>query len=94
LGAPHPLLLACHKTAHIQCGAPSQRTATIRDGASTTLLRRSENYLSYTKDKNRANGDTIREIFSNFSHGCLAAFDGMADSALVNALLPDDLAVA
>ena len=59
MGAPHPLLLACHKTAHIQCGAPSQRTATIRDGASTTLLRRGENYLSYTKDKNRANGDTL-----------------------------------
>jgi hypothetical protein len=57
--------LACHKTAHIQCGAPSQRIATIRHGASTTLLRRGENYLSYTKDKNWANGDTFTEIFSN-----------------------------
>ena len=53
------------KTAHIQCGAPSQRTATIRHGASTTLLRRSENYLSYTKDKNWANGASLTELFSN-----------------------------
>ena len=53
------------KTAHIQCGAPSQRTATIRDGASTTLLRRGENYLSYTKDKNRANGASLTGLFSN-----------------------------
>ena len=78
-GAPHPLLLTCHKTAHIQCGAPSQRAATIRDGASTTLLRRGWNYLSYTKDKNRANGDTFTEIFSNYQQyflmpGCLGLF--------------------
>ncbi len=94
MGAPHPLLLACHKTAHIQCGAPSQRTATIRDGASTTLLRRGENHLSYTKDKNRANGVPLEKFFQIFSHGRLAAFDGMANGALVHALLPGDLAVA
>ena len=36
----------------------------------------------------------LEKFFQIFSHGCLTAFDGMADGALVNALLPGDLAVA
>ena len=36
----------------------------------------------------------LQKFFQIFSHGCLSAFDGMADGALVNALLPGDLAVA
>ena len=36
----------------------------------------------------------LEKFFQIFSHGRLAAFDGMANGALVNALLPGDLAVA
>ena len=36
----------------------------------------------------------LEKFFQIFSHGCLTAFDGMADGALVNALLPGNLAVA
>ena len=36
----------------------------------------------------------LEKFFQIFSHGCLAAFDGMANGALVHALLPGDLAVA
>ena len=36
----------------------------------------------------------LEKFFQIFSHGCLAAFDGMADGALIHALLPGDLAVA
>ena len=36
----------------------------------------------------------LQKFFQIFSHGCLSAFDGMADGTLVNALLPGDLAVA
>ena len=36
----------------------------------------------------------LEKFFQIFSHGCLSAFDGMADGALVNALLPGNLAVA
>lgn len=36
----------------------------------------------------------LEKFFQIFSHGRLAAFDGMADGALVYALLPGNLAVA
>ena len=36
----------------------------------------------------------LEKFFQIFSHGRLATFDGMANSALVNTLLPGDLAVA
>ena len=36
----------------------------------------------------------LEKFFQIFSHGRLAAFDGMANGALVHALLPGDLAVA
>ncbi len=36
----------------------------------------------------------LEKFFQIFSHGRLAAFDGMANGALVYALLPGDLAVA
>ena len=36
----------------------------------------------------------LEKFFQIFSHGCLAAFDGMADGALIHALLPGNLAVA
>jgi len=36
----------------------------------------------------------LEKFFQIFSHGRLAAFDGMTDGALVHALFPDDLAVA
>ena len=36
----------------------------------------------------------LEKFFQIFSHGRLAAFDGMADGTLVNALLPGNLAVA
>ena len=36
----------------------------------------------------------LEKFFQIFSHGSLTAFDGMADGALVNALLPGNLAVA
>lgn len=36
----------------------------------------------------------LEKFFQIFSHGHLAAFDGMANGALVHALLPGDLAVA
>ena len=94
MGAPHTLLLACHKTAHIQCGAPSQRTATIRDGASTTLLRRGETTSHIPRTKIGQMEIPLEKFFQIFSHGRLAAFDGMANGALVYALLPGNLAVA
>ena len=36
----------------------------------------------------------LEKFFQIFSHGRLAAFDGMADGALIHALLPSDLTVA
>ena len=36
----------------------------------------------------------LEKFFQIFSHGRLAAFDGMANGALVHALLPGDLAIA
>ena len=36
----------------------------------------------------------LEKFFQIFSHVRLAAFDGMANGALVHALLPGDLAVA
>ena len=36
----------------------------------------------------------LEKFFQIFSHGRLAAFDGMANGALVNALLPGNLTVA
>ena len=36
----------------------------------------------------------LEKFFQIFSHGRLTTFDGMANGALVNALLPGDLAVA
>ena len=36
----------------------------------------------------------LEKFFQIFSHGRLAAFDGMADNALVHILLPGNLAVA